>query len=416
MAVPAYMTTSTHGLFMFRIKGQKVLIIGFDLLFFSRSQADRFKGAIGRKIDLNPAQIFLNTAHTHMGPKLGIWNYVPPADARYLQWLEGATVDVACQARDAMVEVTLWAGATKTAIPMNRRLKMPNGKVKWAPNPDGAICDALPLCMLKDKAGKCVCLLFSVSCHPTTRTGFEISADFPGVAMNRLDDYLGSGSSLFLQGCAGDTKPVTIGKGRKTWNTGKATWADVEKGGNMVADEAIAALKAGLTAVEPALCTHILDTNWPMVPDIGRAGFEAILTNPKSNQTRRLWAEEKLYILKVWAEEKLYILKGGYSLPTHVPVTAHGIQLGKGLRLISLEGEAVAELGTLILDFYEDGITFPLGYTDGCQLYLHTSKMIPEGGYEVDSFWQYRQPARLAEGMEKIVTDALCRLRENGIT
>ena len=100
-------------------------------------------------------------------------------------------------------------------------------------------------------------------------------------------------------------------------------------------------------------------------------------------------------------------LNRGYALPTMVPVTAHGIKLGQGLRIIGIEGEAVAELGILMCDFYREGVTFPLGYTNGTQLYLPTSRMLDEGGYEVVSYYEYRQPAPLARGTEPILTTAL---------
>ncbi len=207
--------------------------MGFDLLFFSREEADRYKGAIGRKIDLAPSQILLNTSHTHTGPKVGSWIYDPPSDPLYLQQLEEAIVRAACQARDAAVDVTLWAGVTRTGLPLNRRLKQPDGEIAFAPNPDGPVCDALPVCLFKALDGQPVCLLFSVSCHPSTIGGFEISAEYPGVAMAQLDAHLGRTASLFLQGAGGDTKPRMVGQGRERWRAGN--WDDVAAAGSMVA-------------------------------------------------------------------------------------------------------------------------------------------------------------------------------------
>ena len=385
-------------------EGKETLIMGFDLLFFSRDEADRFKGAIGRKVDLAPSQILLNTSHTHTGPKVGTWLYEPPSDPFYLRELEDAIVKAACQARNAAVSVTLWAGATRSTLPMNRRFKLENGKVDrtMRPNPDGPVCDTLPICFLRDLDGEPVCLLFSISCHPSTIGGFEISADYPGVAMDRLDAHLGKTASLFLQGTGGDAKPSVIGRGEERWRSG--TWDDVTEAGTMVADEVIQALNAGLEQVKPKLCAQTIETEWPMEPNIGRSGYEALLSDPDTDRTVRLWAEEKLACLD-----------RGCALPTAVPITVHGVQLGKGLRIIGLEGEAVAELGHLIADFYGDGITFPLGYSDGAQLYLPTSRMLDEGGYEVVSYYEYRQPAPLAKGMETILRDALSQLRERGI-
>ena len=61
------------------------------------------------------------------------------------------------------------------------------------------------------------------------------------------------------------------------------------------------------------------------------------------------------------------------------------------------------------------GVTYAMVYSDGCQLYLPTSAMLDEGGYEVESYWEYRQPAPLAKGLEKILTATLGQLRDRGI-
>jgi hypothetical protein len=102
------------------------------------------------------------------------------------------------------------------------------------------------------------------------------------------------------------------------------------------------------------------------------------------------------------------------TLPTSVPVALHSMLLGNGLRMIALEGEPVAELGTLMLGLFDQGVTFPLGYTNGCQLYLPVTRMLPEHGYEVDSFWEYHVPAPLAPGCEQPMVAALRDLQQQG--
>jgi hypothetical protein len=91
------------------------------------------------------------------------------------------------------------------------------------------------------------------------------------------------------------------------------------------------------------------------------------------------------------------------------------MRIGEGTRLLGLEGEAVAEWGPIIADFYGDGVTFPLGYTDGTALYLPVTRMLAEQGYEVESYYEYGAPAALAPGMEEHVLAALERMRGKGI-
>ncbi len=96
--------------------------------------------------------------------------------------------------------------------------------------------------------------------------------------------------------------------------------------------------------------------DWPLQQGMDPSGYEAVLADPNSDLNHRLWAEDKL----AW-------LKRGQPLPASVPITLHSITLGQGLRLVGLEGEPVAELGNLILRECGDGVTFPLGYTNGAQ-------------------------------------------------
>ncbi|MBN2311032.1 MAG: hypothetical protein JXR94_18800 [Candidatus Hydrogenedentes bacterium] len=388
--------------------GEPALIMGYDLCFLGREEADRFKGAIGRRLDLLPRQILLNTSHNHVGPSVGTWysaGYEPP-DRLYLNDLEQATVRAACGAHDAMRDVTLWAGTTRTALPMNRRKRMPDGAIQNRPNPDGFVYDKLPLCLLKGRDGTPVCLLFSISTHPSMMSGWEISAEYPGVAMRLLDEHLGAPASLFLQGVAGDSKPSVIGRGADAWRPG--TWELMEEAGGMVAREAIGLLDDGLGEIEPAVCSASVEMTWALEATPPRSEFEAVLsqTSPDDPGTR---------VRHLWAAKQLERLDRGDTLPAAVPLTAHGLRLGRDLRITGLEGEAVGAWGPFIEAFYGGGVTFPLGYTDGTGLYLPTSAMLPEGGYEVVSAWEYGYPARFAPGMEDEVSEALVELRSRGV-
>ena len=145
----------------------EVLIMGFDLLFFSRDEADRYKGALGRALDLSPNQMLLNTSHTHTGPKVGTWIYTP-SDTHYLDYLELRILEAATEARTHSSEATLWAGCTRADLPLSRRMRDESGKVYWGVNPQGEVYDKVPFCLLKDSQGHPLSLLFSASCHPST--------------------------------------------------------------------------------------------------------------------------------------------------------------------------------------------------------------------------------------------------------
>ena len=385
--------------------GETVVIAAFDLCFFGREEADRYRGAIGRRFDLAPRQVMLNTSHTHVGPATATWSYAGyvESDRVYLHQVELATLRCVAEARDVAREVTVWAGAGRSRVPLSRRKLNAEGQAEWRPWPEGTVCESLPVCLLKDTAGEPVSLVFSVSCHPSTIGGWLISADYPGVAAALLDEHIGAVGTMFLQGTGGDAKACVIGDAHDDVDTAwrQGTWDDVAEAGRIAADEVKAVLDH-LTEVEPDLCAREIEMHWPLEPHIGRDGFAALLDD--ENDLKRLWAARQI-------EQ----LDRGVELPSAASITAHGVKLGRGVRMVGLEGEAVAGLGLIINEFYGGGVTFPLGYTDGAQLYLPTTSMLDEGGYEVESFHEYGFPSRFKPGIDDILRQTLGELRERGV-
>lgn len=379
---------------------EKALFMGFDLLFFSRDIADRLRGAISRKFGLESRQIMLNTSHTHAGPTTGTWYtamFVEP-DKLYLDLVEKAVLKAAEKAKESLREVSLSAGTAITDIMLRRRFPDGKGGVKWIPNPEG-IYDTVPICLLKDTSGKPVCLLFSVSCHPATFYGYEVSADYPGVAMAALDQHLGVECSIFLQGVGADSNVKSFSNP----NDFGRTWEDTQRGGELVAASIISALDNGLKPAVPSLACAETISDQPFVTLPSRAVLAEAAQVPDDAMKQ------------MWAKRMIVKIDRGEELPTSAPITVHGIRLAEGVRLAGLEVEPVAEWGRVIQAFYGAGTTFALGYVDGCQMYLPTTKMLGEGGYEVVSYYEYHWPAQLAPGIEDRMLKALSLLREKGI-
>jgi neutral ceramidase len=385
---------------------EAALILAYDVVFFSREHADRLKAAVGRALDLLPRQILINCSHTHAGPSVATFghHYDTAPDWAYLELIERETLAAAADARASARPATLHAGAGHTALPVSRRRLDASGTAQWAPDPDATVCHHLPVCLLRDDAGAPVCLLFSVSCHPSTVYGWEFSADYPGPACDRLDAYLGAPAAMFLQGFGGDTKAATIAEtdpANPHWRGG--THADVEAAGEQVTREVIAVLDAGLTAVVPALRTALIEQHYPLAPLPPRAVYEDAITS-------------EVLLRRLWGERQLRLLDRGLPLPVAAPILLHGITLGEGLRLVAIEGEPVGELALHLLARFPAGVTLPLGYSNGMGLYLPTSRMLPEGGYEVESYYEYGFPAPLAPGIEDVLDAGLAALRRCGIT
>ena len=381
---------------------ERVLVLAYDMCFIGREETKRFKTALRRELGLEPHQVLTNASHSHVGPAVGKWynKVLDPPEAEYIDQLEANTLDAARQAKESARDVRLSAGAATSKLPLSRRLVV-DGQAAFGPSPEGLVYDSVPICLLRDLDDKPVCLLFSVSCHPSMISGWEISAEYPGAACDRLDTHLSRPCSLFLQGCGGDAKPRVTGEGYERWHPGR--WDDVAKAGGMVADEVIGALD-GLAPVEAALTSAALLLGWPLQEHLTRDEYQAQADDEALPAVRRQWATDIVARLDA-----------GEELPTAVGITVQGIRIGEGVRIATMEGEATAGWGHFISDFYGSGVTFPLGYSNGEGLYLPTSAQIPQGGYEVVSYWEYGKPSGLAPGFEQILKGGLQVLHGKGI-
>jgi hypothetical protein len=376
---------------------EQALILAYDLCFIGQAETQRFKAALRGETGLLPRQVLLNASHSHVGPSVGTW-YRAPTDDRYINQLEAATVRAAREARDAAQAVTLQAGVGRSTVPMNRR-KPEDGQTVLAPNPRGLVYDRLPVVIFRRADGSPACVLFSISCHPSMMSGWEISGEYPGAAMARIDAHFGRPCSLFLQGVGGDAKPRLMGEGRDRFQAG--TWEDMDRVGEIAASEVLGC--TDLADIQPRLASAMTEVEWPLERPLSRDEYAVIAADAGAGEVRQ-----------GWAQDIVDALDAGKALPKAVGLTLQGIRVGEGLRVVGIEGEATAPWGPIMEGFYGEGITVPLGYCNGEGLYLPTSEQIPEGGYEVYSFWEYGLPAQLAMGFEDTLRAGLRRLRSEG--
>lgn len=377
-------------------QGQEVaVVVTFDLCFVSRLEAQRWHGMLARSHGLLPRQVLFAATHTHAGPATGTYLELidQPALRDYHDELDAAIVTAIDVARHAAVPVTMRCTTTQSALPFNRRRAGPTG-VTNAPNSQGPVFADLPLILLESSDHQPVCLIFGVSTHPVTFGLPEISADYPGVAANLLDEHLGRACSLFLQGAGGDSRPATLVEGDR-WLR-HPTFVQTQATGRLLADEAIAAL-ASLSPMPARLRSALLETHWPLRP-LTREELAAELKSDRPDK-------------RAWAQRQMALRQRDKSLRSHAPILLHKIELGPLARLIGIEGEPVHTFGHLVSQAYPEGVTAFAGYCHGEGLYLVSTPMLVEGGYEPESFWEYHQPGPLAPGTEGVFVRSLMGIK-----
>src|SRR4051794_33739860 len=134
----------------------KVAILAVDILFIQSPHVERIRERIGQRLQIPSDHVLLNTSHTHLGPTLPGWGQEPGEQAelqrRYVEILEESLVGVASMAAERMRSARLAAGKGSAPLGINRREKLPDGRVIIGENPQGAVDHEIGVIRIDDLA------------------------------------------------------------------------------------------------------------------------------------------------------------------------------------------------------------------------------------------------------------------------
>lgn len=262
----------------------------------------------------------------------------------------------------------LGRGTSKFAV--SRRKLTVNG-VKWAPFPGVDIDKDLFVLKLVDQMNNLKGILYNYGCHPTSMSSdnYMISNDFPGKTSSYLEEIYPGVTALFLQGCAGELKPL---KSADVDGFKSCSLAEMEEAGIDLANDIISILEGKpFTTIQCNFQTILVD---PLLytEQTGISYYETIINDPKISDVR-----------KRGAHRTIKQIQDG-SAKDRAPLYISIWYLDEETRLIAIEGEVSTEYSMLLKRMFPGGKTIVLGYTNGNYYYVPTRKMIAEGGYEVD--------------------------------
>jgi hypothetical protein len=199
-----------------------VAIVTGDVTGLTTPMADRIRDAVAGAVACSPAHVLLNSSHSHAAPwpgatiKMG-GEFDGWTDVELAWWeqVPALYASAAVRAADGLVEARV-AGGTGRApgIAVNRRERTPDGRTILGWNPDGFLDDEVPTVRIdarpEHRRPRPIATLVGFGCHPVT-VGPEVplmGSDFVGPLRERLDGDLGGGTTLFLQGAAGNVLPL----------------------------------------------------------------------------------------------------------------------------------------------------------------------------------------------------------------
>ncbi len=399
---------------------KQVAIVALDMLAINEYVVDRVRERLA------PAEVLICCSHTHSGPIAYAGKGSPHRNQAYIEALVGNIVAAVKEAQAGMVPVDLEYASGEAGIAINRRERMPDGRMEIGRNPDGIVDRSVQVITVwrastllaedqshrleKEMAGReRVATLVNYACHGTVLgpDNLLVSADWIGAMRSRVESTLG-GQVLFMQGAAANLNPDMY------WEDARA-FEMVAEQGERVAEAVLAAIQAGSRplgglplSLERALAwmpTETAATTKRPPRNYGKGlltlaklpGWMAFLADPLLNQ-RYPW------------KSRIEAREGYWSVPMRV----NGLRIGE-LTLVTFAAETFTEIGLSVKTMAAGKPVLFASLTDGCISYLHTAASHPEGGYEVDTApLAYRYPGRLkaeCDGIAlQVVRDMIRRL------
>ena len=353
-----------------RRNGTTAVIVGIDVCGFNASLGAAVKDAIFKSRNIPPSAILLNASHTHFAPVTQTWitwgDFYHFPDSNYLNKVVKAGIIRAVEtALDNLSPSRLYFARGATQIGHNRRA---------AANAARPYDNVLDVLKITDEQDKLKSVLFLTGCHPVFKNAdeesFTLSANYPSIARELVEQRTGTGNALFIQGCGGDINPRS---------------SDYRQTGTELAADVLRVLDSGLHRIEGDISFFMDTVNIPVQP----WSADSVLRFRTANEGKPGDVEAEKNVR--WANLMLQRYKNhqvGNILPEYVQT----INIGNW-KFVGISREAVTEYGKGIRSIWPDKRVSVAGYCNDVASYLPVAWHIRAGVYEgFGSFFWYGQP------------------------
>jgi neutral ceramidase len=362
-----------------------VAVVSLDLLAVASDFVETTRRAIAIRVPIEPSAILIASTHTHAGPVTinAFFNPDESLDAKYMALLSDAIVEAVETAWRSRFPARIGIGTgTIDGLGVNRR------------SPDGQPVDReIGILKVDDAQGRTRAVLINYACHPTVLGPDNLlaSGDFPGMAIERVEERLGKASfAMYVNGAQGD---ISVGHSSELSAIGVITpgrtFARATELGRQLGDAVLSALPTVATREDAPLRFGTFVANFALKPYPPPEQTEEALSNAEA-RVRELPANGGSPEYRQAKSELLY------SSITHfyarqatkykdgvLPMELQAIQIGDSV-VIAVPAEVFVEIGIRIKN--GGGLrTFIAGVTNGYIGYLPTRKAFETGGYEVVS-------------------------------
>jgi len=191
--------------------GQVVAIIDVDAIGFDEKWTCRILEAVVEISKIPRERVRFSCTHTHSGPntfRLKTISEGLEMALGYLSTLPERIAGAVWQAQQCLQPVRCASGAGRCEINVNRRLKLPSGRIVVGNNWEGPADPTVRVIRFDNPDGKPAAIILHYACHPTTIAWQNqyFTPDYPGIARRTVEEQIGC-PCIFLQGAAGNVTP-----------------------------------------------------------------------------------------------------------------------------------------------------------------------------------------------------------------
>jgi len=394
---------------------RKLVIVTSDLLSLDFDLVSRIRELVKEQLHIPPENVMLNSSHTHSGPATISLRGLGKRDESYVGVLVSKIAGAAVEADSKLTDAKLGFGRGDVQIGVNRRQKREDGAMVLGVNPDGKIAPYVDVIRVDDAEGKPMAILFCHAAHPVVLGGSNIliSADYPGYAMQVIQQVERGSVAMFAQGCCGNINSNPVGR----------TFEDVRRLGTILGaavigtTEQIKTRSGGASVparIELRSCSRTIDL--PLQEPISVTEAQKLVENYRK-ELAEIKAQgigrPRSYMVQAqleWTQDMLKEAKEGKKSRAQ-SFEIQAMQLGDAA-IVSLTGEVFIELALEIEERSPYEQTIVLGYTNGCIGYVPDEESYPDGGYEVSGAYRYYGTLMIKPESDRMIRDAAVEILE----
>ena len=421
--------------------GTIVVLLDCDLIYLHPPLVEEIRDQIAALLEMPRSHILLACSHSHSAPTSspvkigGEQDRIRPEEEAYIRSLPYLLLSAVKQAVTEMQPARIAAGTGCLDISVNRREKLPDGRVVLGLNDRGPVDHQVGVVRIDTTKGHPMAALVNYTCHPIFLSSASrlISPDFPGPLRRTVERVTGA-TCLFLQGATGNVNPrspmhpdvaaaecagtrlgleaakVFLGLDTRTTVT-REDWLVSVATFHLIRKEVVDPWQPDRVSADE------IDLPLPLVPlpaaaEAGRllaehnAVLEALIqqgATPDELNPARYQVQ--------WAQMLLRTIEEGRG-GTSVTVPVQVVRIND-VAFVGIAGELFVEQQLAIKRASPFASTLVAAYTNGCVGYIPTAEAYADGGYEVEhSYKGYRLPAAIARGgAEKVAETAVTLLR-----